>query len=143
MPNTNRTKGHNLERLWAKFWRSIGFKFTRSTRQESTLLDSCGVDLVNIPFLMQCKSGYANRYPRYDEEWEYTKFKLLDNFPEGSHFHQQPFLLVHKLDYSGRTKPYRHYVSMDHITFQTILKEYYEMNNLLNKNGIHYGITYN
>lgn len=141
--HTNRRKGHDLERLWVKFFKSIGFKFSKSTRQESTLLDSCGVDITNIPFLIQCKAGYPNSYPKYDQEWEYTKFKLQDNFPEKSHYHDLPFMLIHKLDYSGKSKPYRHYVSMDNETFRTIIKEYYEMIEIIKSNKIEYEITYN
>lgn len=138
MGNKQRRKGHDLEREWVAYLREIGYKHARTTRQESNLLDSCGVDIANIPFVMQCKAGYESRYPRYNEEWEYTKYKLLDNYPESSEFHTQPFILVHKLDYAGKTKFYRHYVSMDHLSFKDLLREHHEMFNLLNQTDVTY-----
>jgi hypothetical protein len=57
---TNRTKGHNLEREIARMFRDeLGFKFAKTSRLASRMLDNCKVDIAGIPFLIQTKAGYA------------------------------------------------------------------------------------
>lgn len=138
----NRQKGHDLERYWARFLRTF-FPYTRTSRQTSLILDNCGVDLTGNPFLMQCKAGYEKSYPKYNVEYDYIKTKLGENFPEGHHYLEAPIILIHKLDGGGPKNPQKHYVSLDFITFQNILTEYYEMNEKLKELGINYEVTYN
>lgn len=137
----NRRKGHELERYWARQFRPF-FPYCRTTRQESTLLDSCGIDLTNIPFFVQCKAGYEKSYPKYDQEYDYIKYKLGENFPEDHPNFEVPIILIHKLDGSGIKHPQKHYVSTDYLTFQNIINSYYQMSALLQEHGIEYHAPY-
>jgi hypothetical protein len=54
--NTNRTKGHNYERLLSNEFKDIGYENCTTSRYSSRLLDDCKVDL-NIPdFNIQAKN---------------------------------------------------------------------------------------
>ena len=54
--NTNRTKGHNYERLLANEFKELGYEHCTTSRYSSRLLDDCKVDL-NIPdFNVQAKN---------------------------------------------------------------------------------------
>lgn len=93
---TNRRKGHDLERKIARLFQELGFAQARTARAESTTLDSCGVDIANIPLLIQCKRGYDNRYPRYPEIREHIKQKLQEYYGEGHENHSLPIVLIHQ-----------------------------------------------
>lgn len=92
----NRTKGHNLERTVASLLREIGFEFARTSRSESKTLDDCGVDICNVPFLVQCKSGYDNRYPRYPEIYNSIRENIADKYDKNSPLRLFPVVLIHK-----------------------------------------------
>ena len=92
----NRTKGHNLERTVASQLREIGFEFARTSRSESKTLDDCGVDISNVPFLIQCKSGYDNRYPRYPEIHNNVRESIATKYDKNSPLRIFPVVLVHK-----------------------------------------------
>ena len=113
MSNRNRNKGHRLERDVARWFREkLGFKFAKTTREASRLLDSCKIDIANIPFLIQCKAGYENNYPKYNVIHNEIKEELTKNIPKNSELHSLPIILVHKLDGAGKTKPEREYWCM-------------------------------
>lgn len=92
----NRTKGHNLERDIASALRTIGYEFARTTRSESKTLDDCGVDISNVPYLIQCKSGYDNRYPRYPEIHNSVRQNISEKYDKNSLLRMFPVVLVHK-----------------------------------------------
>lgn len=52
-----RTRGHNFERRIAKKFRDLGYDKVMTTRQGSRYLDNCKLDLMNLPFRVQCKYG--------------------------------------------------------------------------------------
>jgi hypothetical protein len=56
MKNTNRTKGHAAERLYALKFKEL-FPECQTSRYASRMLDDAGVDLANIPLLVQIKAG--------------------------------------------------------------------------------------
>lgn len=101
----SRNKGHNLERLVAKLFREIGFSRTRTTRQASHLLDSCGIDLVGVPRIIQCKSGYMRSRPKFEEEYRYIQRRLTEEFGADHTIHNYPIAVIHELDVGrGRGK---------------------------------------
>ena len=53
-----RTKGHNLEREDVKILKEF-FPNAMTTRNGSTYMDNCGIDIMNIPIAWQCKNGYT------------------------------------------------------------------------------------
>lgn len=110
---SQRQKGHNLERLVARLFSQMGFP-ARTTRAASNLLDSCGVDIVGTPFLIQCKAGYARARPKFEEEYDYIKTRLTKEFGETHAIIQYPVILVHQIDgKQGRVrKPQETYISM-------------------------------
>lgn len=96
MKNNNRTKGHNFEREVVRDLKPL-FPYTTTSRASSKLLDDCGVDVNNVPFLIQCKNGYLGNRPKYEVEFEKVFDRLKEKFPKEHHIHQMPFLLIHRL----------------------------------------------
>ena len=130
MGNANRRKGHALERLIAKTFRLFGFQYSKTSRATSRLLDDCGVDINFVPFLIQCKAGYNNNRPKYEDIYRNIKDKLKENYPGDHPNHDLPIVLIHKLN--GRKKElfqwtFRHEDSVE------ILEDYYKTKNELQK----------
>jgi len=95
----SRRKGHNFERKLAKVIReNLGHTKCRTTRSSSRMLDSCGIDLIGTNILYQCKSGYANRRPRFEDEYVYIKNNLIKNYPKDHIIHTYPVVLATELD---------------------------------------------
>lgn len=118
---TNRTKGHALERSVAKDFREkLAYKFAKTTRLASRLLDNCQVDISGIPFLIQTKAGYAKSRPKADVIFNEIEKRLLENYPEEDPIHKLPKVLVHKID--GRNK-YNNLVTMPYEDFISVLSQ--------------------
>lgn len=98
-----RRKGHNFERSVAKQFRQLGFERVKTSRSCSKLLDDCGVDIVGLPFLVQCKSGYPKNRPKFEEESLYIRERLTEKFGPENRVLQHPILLIHELNV-GRGK---------------------------------------
>lgn len=96
----NRTRGHNLERQVVRDLTPF-FKFAKSSRASSKLLDDSGIDIAFVPFLIQCKCGYPKNRPKFEDEYRNIKENITKNFPESSTIHNMPIVLIHKLN-SGR-----------------------------------------
>ena len=93
-----RRKGHNFERNVAKKFRELGYR-ARTTRSASVLLDSCGVDIVGTPFIIQCKSGYAKARPKFEVEYNYIKKRIEEEFGENHPIlNNFPIIIIHELD---------------------------------------------
>lgn len=93
-----RNKGHSYERACAKSFRNY-FPLAATTRAESALLDSCKIDLCNIPFNVQCKSGYSNHRPNFLKLKQEVDDSFSKKIPKEHMLHQvtkQPFVLFHK-----------------------------------------------
>ena len=65
MSNTARRKGHDFERYIAKMLRKY-YPNAATSRYESKSLDDASVDIANVPFFIQCKSGYIKSRPKYE-----------------------------------------------------------------------------
>ena len=124
MGNKNRRKGHNFERESCAIFKDLGFNFVKTSRQANSLADSCGIDLVNIPFLVQNKMGYAKRRPKYDVIYRIIKERIAENFPPDHVVHSLPIVLMHKID--GR-KPENFTITFAAEDILVILKEYIEL----------------
>lgn len=123
----NRVKGHTFERKLVKFFKEeLGYSYTRTTRNSSKVLDSCGVDLDNIPFLVQCKKGYAKARPKADEMFKEMERLLNENFPKDDKVHTYPKILIHEID--GKHK-YHKLVTMSFDDFRSMLLEIKNCNN--------------
>lgn len=116
---TNRTKGHNLEREIAKMLREeLGFKFAKTSRLASRILDNCKVDIAGVPFLIQTKAGYAKNRPKAEEIFKEIDEKLKENFPESDPVHNYPKVLIHRIN--GKHK-YHNLVTMPYNDFKYLL----------------------
>lgn len=116
---TNRTKGHNLERAIVQMFRDeLGYKFAKTSRVASQMLDNCRIDIYGVPYLVQTKMGYAKARPKADEIFKDMDERLKENFPENDPVHQYPKVLIHKID--GKHK-YHNLVTMPYNDFKYLL----------------------
>lgn len=95
MANTNRTKGHNAERLYAKFFKEFGFDKCVTARYGSRQHDDCGIDIINIPFNIQVKTG-IQKAMKPSVELQNIKEKMVEHFPKDSPQHNYPKLVIHR-----------------------------------------------
>lgn len=102
----NRRKGHQLERDIVKIFRDeLGFKYCKSSRAASKLLDDCGIDIAlngalveGMPLLIQAKQGYERNRPKPDIIFKKIRDSLNENFPENHPIHSTPKILIHRID---------------------------------------------
>lgn len=114
-----RRKGHNFERLIAKYLKQHLGHDVKSTREASKTLDNCGIDLINTDFLIQCKAGYDNRRPRYEEVYGYIKSNLVKHFSSDHRIHEYPILLIHNIDVGRGNKR-----GVEHTTVTMTMEDY-------------------
>ena len=115
----NRRKGHKLERDVVKMFRDeLGFKFAKTSRNASTLLDSCKIDIFGVPYLVQTKMGYEKSRPKPQLIFKEMDERLKENFPENDAVHKYPKVLIHKID--GKHK-YHNLVTMPYNDFKYLL----------------------
>lgn len=91
--NANRRKGHAYERFLAQKFRDMGYKFCKTTRAASRILDSCQVDLAFIPYNVQAKKVKANI--NYTEIFDSMESNLKLNFPPNAEEHTKPLMIFH------------------------------------------------
>lgn len=95
LAKTSRNKGHGAERLYAKLFRELGYKFCLTARQASRITDDAGIDLAHLPFNVQIKAGFhkglnpAKVLGIIDE-------RLPKLFPPENPIHTYPNLLIHR-----------------------------------------------
>lgn len=94
----SRNKGHSAERKYVNLFKQMGYEFCKTTRNASRLLDSCKIDLAQLPFNIQIKKGYKNNRPKADEIFIEMKDLLSLNFPKEDNIHNYPKVLIHELD---------------------------------------------
>lgn len=116
---TSRTKGHNLEREIAKMFKEeLGFKFAKTARYASKMLDDCNIDIAGVPFLIQTKCGYAKARPKAEQIFQEMDDDLKKHYPPNDQIHSYPKILIHKID--GRHK-YHNLVTMPYNDFKYLL----------------------
>ena len=92
---TNKRKGSDAERYYAKIFREIGFTHCKTARLGSKLLDDAGIDLVFLPFNVQIKAGkQVGLNP--SKELRYMQDRMIELFPPTSQEHKFPKLVIHK-----------------------------------------------
>lgn len=120
--NTNRNKGHGLERQVASDLKVL-FPYVQTSRAASRMADNCAIDLVHVPFLIQCKAGYNNNRPKYEVEFDKVDERIKQHFPKDHVVHSLPFLLIHKPNAPkghGRKEKYTQ-VTMSYAYFNWLL----------------------
>lgn len=91
--NKNKDKGSRFERK-IRLDLKNKFPFVKTSREASRLFDNCGIDLVNIPFFIQCKdvqSKSLNYQKLKNECLTLVKFQFPPDQP------QYPYVLIHKV----------------------------------------------
>jgi hypothetical protein len=91
----SRRKGHDLERKVARDLQKI-WPLAVTSRANSQVLDACGVDIDNVPFLIQCKSGYLRNRPKPELLFADLTAKVKEKF--GKERAEFPPVLIHKMD---------------------------------------------
>lgn len=100
---TNKRKGSNAERYYAKVFREdLGFTFCKTSRQSNRMLDDAGIDLNFLPFNVQIKAGYAKGLNEF-KTLKIIRERLPELFPPYDAVHKQVDILIHKKD-TGRGK---------------------------------------
>ena len=124
MANTNRTKGHNAERLYAKEFKLLGYKLCVTSRYGSRQHDDCGIDLINIPFNIQVKAGVQKAMKPHLELKNIAK-NIIENFPEDSPVHSYPNIVIHRkpADKGKRRNQYDEVVSMSFEDFKKLIQK--------------------
>lgn len=95
---TNKRKGSNAERQYAKIFREeLGFTFCKTSRQSNRMLDDAGIDLNFLPFNVQIKAGYASGLNEF-KTLKIIRERLPELFPPYDAVHKQIDILIHKKD---------------------------------------------
>lgn len=122
--NTNRTKGHQAERLYAKLFKELGFSYCLTSRYGSRVHDDAGIDLINLPFNTQIKAGYKKGL-NYSAVLSEISQRIKNMFSPTSPEQDQPTILIHRKDV-GRGKKRNSFddlVVMSFKDFEKIIKK--------------------
>lgn len=91
-PVNSRNKGHQFERRIKNQFKKIGYENCITTRQGSRYLDAKKQDLMNIPFIVQCKNVAKNI--NYTDLYEEIKSERVND---------DPIVIFHKKDNGKNT----------------------------------------
>jgi len=93
---TNKRKGSNAERHYAKIFREqLGFTYCKTSRQGSKLHDDAGIDLIFVPFNVQIKAGKQVGL-NSSKELDYISKRVGELFPPTAPEQSLPKILIHK-----------------------------------------------
>ena len=96
----NRNKGNDAERLYAKLFREFGFDKCITSREGSRLYDSCKIDLMFLPFLVQVKAGRQSTLSA-TKVFQEMREEIKKAFPETAPEQTLPKLLIHHREKSS------------------------------------------
>lgn len=122
---TNKNKGSNAERHYAKIFReNLGYQYCKTARFGSKLHDNSGIDLIGIPFNVQIKAGKQAGL-NISKELLYIKNQVNSNFPEGSLERDNVKILIHKKEVGMGKKrgEFDEIVSMTFEDFTKLIKK--------------------
>lgn len=120
MANTNRTKGHNAERWYAKAFKNMGFDFVQTARYGSRLHDDAGIDLINLPINVQVKAG-KQRNMNPGNVLAYMAGRIIELFPPTAPEHSMINIIIHKKE-SGKGNKRKNTDEIVHMTFEDFSK---------------------
>ena len=93
---TNKRKGSNAERFYAKIFKEdLGFTHCKTSRLGSKLHDDAGIDLIFLPFNVQIKAGKQVGL-NFGKELKYMSDRMTELFPSTSPEHTYPNLVILK-----------------------------------------------
>ena len=91
---TNKRKGSNAERYYAKFFRDLGYEHCQTSRFSSKQHDNAKIDLMYVPFNIQIKAG-VQKGMNPGKELFAMKSSIERMFPKGEDVHSKPCVLFH------------------------------------------------
>lgn len=91
---TNKRKGSDAERLYAKIFRDLGFSHCETSRFASKKHDNAKIDLVYIPFNIQIKAG-KQKNMNAGKELLFMHTCIHTMFPVGDVVFNKPLILIH------------------------------------------------
>lgn len=127
---TNRTKGHNAERLYASKFKALGeiFSKCKTARAASRLHDDSGIDLCfTDPFNIQIKAG-KQRGLVVSKELSKIREEVAKNFPKNYPEQENLNILIHRKDV-GRGRKRNEFDDIVSMTYRDFVK-------LLNKTDL-------
>lgn len=92
---TNKRKGSDAERKYAKIFRELGFSHCKTSRFGSKMHDDAGLDLIFLPINVQIKAGKQTGL-NSGRELEYMTNRMLELFPSTSPEHNYPKIVIHE-----------------------------------------------
>lgn len=92
---TNKRKGSNAERDYAKLFRELGFEHCKTARFGSRLHDNAGIDLIGIPYNIQIKAGKQVALKAH-QELKYIADQTQKLFPDYAIEQKLPKILIHR-----------------------------------------------
>jgi len=106
--NKNKAKGKRFEYEIRDYFISIGFADCIISSSESLNADNMGIDLLNIPLIVQCKSGYKNGI-NYVE-----LIKTITKRVKSTKYEKLPVMIFHK------TTKYKVLIALEYGEFKKI-----------------------
>jgi hypothetical protein len=91
---TNKRKGSNAERYYAKFFRELGFEHCQTSRFCSKQHDNAKIDLMYVPLNIQIKAGIQKGMNPGKELFS-MKTAIEKMFPKTEDVHSKPCVLFH------------------------------------------------
>lgn len=121
---TNKRKGSDAERYYARQFQDIGFEHCKTSRLGSKLHDDAGIDLIFLPFNPQIKAGKQVGL-NTSKELKNIQDKMVEYFPSTSPEHGFPKIVIHKKEVGQgkRRGEFDEIVSMSFIDFMKIIKK--------------------
>lgn len=116
----NKAKGSRAEQEYAKIFRDLGFSFCKTSRQASRLHDDAGIDLVEVPYNVQIKAGYAKGI-NYKTVLQTIKDRIVELFAPTHEVHSKPNIIIHRKDV-GRGKKRDEYDDLVIMSFEDFKK---------------------
>jgi len=117
---TNKRKGSDAERVYAKLFRDLGFTHCKTARLGSKLHDDAGIDLIFLPFNVQIKAGKQTGL-NPGRELRSMQDKMAILFPPTSSEHSYPKLVIHRREV-GSGKRRGEFDDLVTMTFEDFVK---------------------
>lgn len=121
---TNKTKGSNAERYYAKRFREeLGFDKCVTSRFGSKLHDNAKIDLLFIPYNIQIKAG-RQKGLGYSKTLQEIRDSIQTTFPDFAVEHTFPDIVIHKkeVDPGKARTPNDELVIMSFDTFKKLIQ---------------------
>ena len=122
--STNRRKGHDAERLYARIFKDLGFSHCVTARYGSRIHDDAGIDLIHLPMNVQLKAG-KQKGMNPSQVLSYLKERVKELFPKDAPEQNRPAILIHRKEISrGRKRDeFDDLVTMSFKDFQKLLNK--------------------